>query len=65
MDVIVENIALLRDEAGFADLVAEVAFVGFVVGSGGGDLLNCRCMKPESEHFDYLHNGGELRITVG
>ena len=39
MDVIVEDVTLLRGEAGFADLVAEVAFVGAGGGTGGGDYV--------------------------
>ena len=76
MDVIVENIVLLRDEAGFADLVAEVVFISYCdqddvffdhdrVRDDDGDLLYCRCVQPEPEYFDYLHNGGELRVTGG
>ena len=39
MDVIVENVSLLRGEAGFADLVSQIAFVGFDAGAGGGDYV--------------------------
>ena len=37
VDVVVEDVALLRREAGGADEVAEHSFVGFVVRAGGGD----------------------------
>ena len=37
VDVVVEDVSLLGSVTGFGDLVTEVAFVGFVVGTGGGD----------------------------